>query len=119
MTIKDNLINTLNNLTKQPIKLLTVVICYFIINYFLGGIATLFLGTFILFFVFKFDYRIFIFCGLLFLLTCPLYLMQRKELMAEEMAVYAYYSLFLGISLQLLEFALEKMRRKKVKNSKS
>jgi len=92
------------SLKKQPFKLLVALFVYLVIFNIWGPLATLFLGTAFLFAIMNWDSRVFIVFGLLFLISCPLYLLQRKELMAEEMAVYAYYSLFLGVMLQIIEY---------------
>lgn len=102
----------LDSLKKQPAKLIIALLFYFIFGQFWGSISAIFLGSFVLFALFAWDSRIFIGCGLLFLLACPLYLLGRKELMAEEMSIYAYYCLFLGVMLQIIEYGREKRRGK-------
>lgn len=97
----------LNQIKQKPTFLILGIIFYIIFNSIWGFIAALFLGTFLLFAMYQWDSRVFIGFGLLFLLATPFYLLQRKELMAEEMAVYAYYFLFLGVILQLIEYIRE------------
>ena len=88
------ILKILNQIKQKPIFLIISILAYIGFNYLWGGLAGLFLGSFVLFILYKWDSRIFIGFGLLFLLAAPFYLLLRKELMAEEMAVYAYYFLF-------------------------
>jgi len=100
-----NFIGTiLFDVKQNPFKVLIAILACVIFDILWGYISAIFLGTFVLFILLKWDSRVFIAIGLLFLISCPLYLLQRKELMAEEMAVYAYYALFLGVMLQLIEY---------------
>src|SRR3989339_1606392 len=100
-----NFIGTiLSDIKRNPVKVLIAIIAFVVFDLLWGYISAIFLGTFVLFILLKWDSRVFIAGGLLFLISCPLYLLQRKELMAEEMAVYAYYSLFLGVMLQIIEY---------------
>jgi hypothetical protein len=50
------------------------------------------------------DSRVFIGIGLIFLLACPFLLAFEKKAFAEEMAVYAYYMLALGVLLQIIQY---------------
>jgi len=92
------------DLKKHPFRLLLGLLAFILIFNYWGALAALFIGTAIIFALMHWDSRVFVAVGLLFLLACPIYLLQRKEMMAEEMAVYAYYSLFLGVMLQILEY---------------
>ena len=94
----------ISSIQEHPIKLLIAILAYILINAFLGFEAALFLGTLVLFALLRWSSKIFIGIGLLFLISCLLYLTQRKIMLAEQMANYAYYSLFLGIILHLFEY---------------
>lgn len=50
------------------------------------------------------DSRVFIGVGLIFLISCPVLLAFEKKVLAEEMAVYAYYMLALGVALQIVQY---------------
>jgi hypothetical protein len=50
------------------------------------------------------DSRVFIGIGLIFLIFCPFLLAFEKKVLAEEMAVYAYYMLALGVFLQIVQY---------------
>ena len=101
------ILKILNQIKNNPIFLILAIISYLVFYYLWGAVAALFLSAFVLFILYQWDSRIFIGFGLLFLISCPFYLLQRKELLAEEMAVYAYYFLFLGVMLQLIEYMRE------------
>jgi len=104
MKLEQTANNILLSIKDHPWRVLLALILAIVFNYVWGHIAAIFLGVFVLFALLKWDSRVFIAIGLLFLISCPFYLLQRKELMAEEMAVYAYYSLFLGVCLQIIEY---------------
>lgn len=59
------------------------------------------------------DGRLFFGFGLLFLLFCPFLLGSGKKLIAEDMAVYAYYMLALGVLMQVIEHGRESLAHRK------
>jgi len=103
----------IDSIKSHPYKLLIAIFLFFILKWLWGAEAGIFLGIFILFFLMKWDSRVFVFFGLIFLVTCPFLLMFEKEFVAEDMAVYAYYCLFLGVSLQLVEYWRENRQTRK------
>lgn len=104
MNVYGKILILLENIKQHPLQLSIAIIFYVVCSQLWGGLAALFVGTFVLFALLGLDTRVFIFIGLFFLATTPFYLFQRKELMAEQMAIYAYYSLSLGICLQIVEY---------------
>lgn len=107
MSVYGKILSILNNLKQHPLRLIVSILVYLGLNQLWGGFAALFLGIFVLFVLFNLDSRIFIFIGLIFFASAPFYLFQRKELMAEEIAIYGYYCLFLGVCLQIVEYLKE------------
>jgi len=69
-------------------------------NIFLSFIIGVALGILLL----GWDSRVFIGFGLVFLIACPFLLAFEKKTTAEEMAVYAYYMLALGVIMQILQY---------------
>jgi peptidoglycan/LPS O-acetylase OafA/YrhL len=68
-----------------------------------GFEAAFFIALLFLFLLLEIDSRILIFFALLFLLSCPFLLFFEQEFRAEQMAIYAYYLLFIGTVLALIE----------------
>ncbi len=64
------------------------------------------------FILFRWDARIYIAFGLIFLISTSLLLVFEKEYWAEEMAVYAYYMLALGVILMIVQYVLESLSQK-------
>lgn len=59
------------------------------------------------------DGRLFFGFGLLFLLFCPFLLGSGEKSLAEDMAVYAYYMLALGVLMQVIEHGRESLAHRK------
>ena len=110
--IKRFLLNFINPITNHPYKTLAVVFIFWFLEWRWGFEASFFITLFFLFLLLELDYRILIFFALLFLLSCPFYLIIKDQFQAEQMAIYAYYLLFIGIVLSLIEY----IRAKKEKN---
>ena len=102
--------SVLNSIINQPIRTLAVVFIFWFLEWLWGFEASFFISLFFLFLLFHWDYRILIVFALLFLLSCPFYLIFEKQFRAEQMAIYAYYFLFIGTVLALIE------HRKKSRN---
>jgi hypothetical protein len=104
-----NFFNTLvNSIKNRPYKTLAVVFIFGFLEWYWGFEASFFISLFFLFWLLKFDFRILISFALLFLISCPLYLIDNDSFRAEQMAIYAYYLLFIGVILSLIELAREK-----------
>ena len=87
----------------HPYKTLVVIFIFWFLEWRWGFEASFFISIFFLFLLFHWDYRILIAFALLFLLSCPFYLIFEKQFRAEQMAIYAYYFLFIGTVLALIE----------------
>jgi hypothetical protein len=70
------------------------------------------------------DSRFFIGAALVFLIACPFWLAFEKKSIAEELAVYAYYMLALGVFLQIIQyfkdsfFSENRSKKRKKRHSK-
>lgn len=111
--LADKIDSIIESVRSHPYKVFIGIVLFFILKWLWGAEAGIFLGIFILFLLMKWDSRVFVFFGLIFLVTCPFLLMFEKDVTAENMAVYAYYCLFLGVSLQLVEYWRENRQTRK------
>lgn len=104
-----SIINTIHTDLKEHIVKVAIV---------LGILATVYLiseNIFVSFIVaavcavmlLHWDSRIFFVFGLIFLVFCPFLLAFEKKTVAEEMAVYAYYMLALGVIMQIVHHVRE------------
>jgi hypothetical protein len=103
----------IEQLRRQPWKVAAVVIVFGLLNWFAGFVAAFFWSLFLLFALFGWDGRLFFCWALVFLIACPLYLLQRKEGMAENVAIYAYYFMCLGLFLDLIDYVRTKNKNPK------
>lgn len=90
-------------IVSHPYKTLMVVFIFWFLGNFWEFEVSFFVALFFLFLILEFDYRILIGFALLFLLSCPVFLILEKDAKAEQMAIYAYYLLFIGVVLILIE----------------
>ena len=111
--IKRFLIDFVNSITSHPYKTLAVVFIFWFLQRRWGFEASFFITLFFLFLLLRWDYRILISFALLFLLSCPFYLIIDEKFRAEQMAIYAYYLLFIGTVLALVEYLKEGREKKK------
>ncbi|HBU06562.1 MAG TPA: hypothetical protein DEB09_00590 [Candidatus Magasanikbacteria bacterium] len=102
-SVKEYLIKFIFPITSHPYKTLAVVFIFALLEWFWGFEASFFITLFFLFLLLKLESRILIFFALLFLLSCPFFLFANDTSQAEQMAVYAYYLLFIGTVLALVE----------------
>ena len=105
--------NFIDSIKNHPYKILVVVFIFWFLEWRWGFEASFFITLFFLFLLFHWDSRILIAFALLFLISCPFYLILGKKFQAEQMAIYAYYLLFIGTVLSLIEC----LRAKKTKNA--
>jgi len=97
----------------HPYKTLVVIFIFWFLEWRWGFEASFFITLFFLFLLLRWDYRILISFALLFLLSCPFYLIIDEKFRAEQMAIYAYYLLFIGTVLALVEYLKEGREKKK------
>jgi len=91
--------NFKENIIKTAIVFVILATVYLLSgNIFLSFIIGVALGILLL----GWDSRVFIGFGLVFLIACPFLLAFEKKTTAEQMAVYAYYMLALGVIMQIL-----------------
>jgi len=100
----------INAIKNRPYKTLVVVFIFWFLQWYWGFEASFFVTLFFLFWLLRFDFRILISFALMFLVSCPFYLLNNNTFRAEQMAIYAYYLLFLGVVLSMIELAREKNR---------
>lgn len=101
--LKKSLINITQPIASRPYKTLAAVFVFWILERQWGFEAGFFVSLFFLFLLLKLDYRILFFFALLFLAGCPFYLVAENQFYAEKMAIFAYYLLFIGTVLSLIE----------------
>lgn len=94
-------------------KITIIKICLIIIVLILSlykniePIDLLILGYGLISFLFILESRISVGFALIFLVSCPILLILKKQGIAEQMAVYAYYFLVIGVLTQIREFLKE------------
>ncbi len=98
----------INSIKNRPYKTLAVVFIFWLLEWRWGFEAGFFVTLFFLFWLLKFNSRILIALALMFLVSCPFYLIYDNTFRAEQMAIYAYYLLFIGVVLSLIELRREK-----------
>ncbi|MCK4781691.1 hypothetical protein KAS79_02055 [Candidatus Parcubacteria bacterium] len=103
LSLQNELRKFVNSIINHPYKALVVVFIFWFLVWHWGFEASFFITLFFLFLLLRLDCRILIFFALLFLISCPFYLILGKEFRAEQMAIYAYYLLFIGVILALIE----------------
>lgn len=86
--------------------ILTLIVVGIFIIWQLGAIPGLLWLLFLSFLVFEWDNRIIALFALGFLVSCPFLLIFKKEVLAEQSAVYAYYFLVITVILQLIEYTV-------------
>jgi len=91
----------------HPYKTLVVIFIFWFLEWRWGFEASFFITLFFLFLLLELDYRILISFALLFLLSCPFYLIVENKFRAEQMAIYAYYFLVMTVVLQIKEYLEE------------
>ncbi len=96
--------NIQEDITKTVIILLLFAVFFF---FFKSSLAALLLGSAFAVVFFRWDSRVFFGIALAFLVSCPIYLLLKDESTAENMAVYAYYLLAIGVIVQIIEHARE------------
>jgi len=93
------------HLVKSSITIFSLTIVYILSSsIFLSFIISAALAVLLL----NWDSRFFIGVGLFFIASCPILLVFNKQNTAEEMAIYAYYMLTLGVILQIIQYFNEK-----------
>ncbi|MCX6781630.1 MAG: LytR C-terminal domain-containing protein [Candidatus Magasanikbacteria bacterium] len=99
------IINIICNDFKEHIVKTGIAITILITVYLLSGniFLSFIIGLAIAILLLGWDSRVFVGLGLIFLITCPFLLAYEKKSLAEEMAVYAYYMLALGVVLQIVQ----------------
>jgi len=98
----------INSIKNRPYRTLAVVFIFWFLEWHWGFEAGFFVTLFFLFWLLKFNSRILIAGALMFLISCPLYLINNQTGRAEQMAIYAYYLLFISVILSLIELRREK-----------
>lgn len=82
-----------------------IVFLISVIVFFLWGFSSaLFWLLFLSFLVYGWENRIFAFLALVFLIFCPILIYLGKEIMAEKIAIWAFFFLVMSVVLQMVEF---------------
>lgn len=89
-----------------------VVILLSVLSYFLWGLSSALLWfLFLAFFAYGWESRIVAAFALICLAICPILLSLKKDALAEQMAIYAYYFLVMTVVLQIKEYREELKNR--------
>jgi len=94
-------------LIKHWIKSLIILLVFVLLALLVNFTAAFFWSLFLAFLIMRLDNRIFIAAALICLIICPFLLLFKYQLWSEQVAVWAYYFLALGVILQIIEFILE------------
>ena len=94
-------------LIKHWIKSLIVLLVFVLLALLVNFTAAFFWSLFLAFLIMHLDSRVFIAAALMCLLACPFLLVFKYQLWAEQLAIWAYYFLALGVILQIIEFIRE------------
>jgi len=110
-------LKTIGELKKYIIKerlrffLLAIIVVLFLI-WKAETELVVFFSVFLTFFLFGWGSEIVVIFALFFLATCPFFIVYKKDLLAEQFALYAYYSLVIVAILQFKEIYGEEKRSK-------
>lgn len=104
------------DLTKTVICLLLFLVFFL---FFKNSLTALLLGSTLAVVFFRWDSRIFFGVALLFLVSCPIFLFLKDETWAEQMAIYAYYLLVVGVIIQIIDYAKEQSEVEGIKKTAS
>lgn len=99
-----------NNLLKAAIVILMLGAIWWLSRNILLTMALLPALSFLFF---RWETRIYIAAGLLFLVFCPFLLAAGQEAQAEKMAEYAFYMLSLGVLMMILEEIVMGIQRRR------
>ena len=116
LTLNNKIKRFVDSIINHPYRALVVVFIFWFLTWRWGFESGFFITLFFLFLLLRWDARILIFFALLFLISCPFYLIVGNEFRAEQMAIYAYYLLFIGVVLSLIESVRERRKKRLVKN---
>jgi len=82
-----------------------IVLAFAISAYFLWDLSSALLWLlFLVFLVYEWENRIIAVLALISLASCPVLLSFKKDALAEQMAVYAYFFLVMTVVLQIVEY---------------
>lgn len=100
------------DLAKQkPLRVAMVALIYLLVKNLTGSfLLAFFVSFFLLSWILRIESRIALGWGLMMLLGAPLYLLVGREGRAEDLALYAYYFLIAGVTLQFLEYRQEEAK---------
>ena len=115
-----NIINRINTDFKEHIVKTSIVVLVFVTSYLLleNIFLAFIISSAVAILVLNWDSRVFIGIALIFLISCPILLAMEKKTVAEEMAVYAYYMLALGVFLQIIQYFKESFASPKLRKGK-
>ena len=101
-----NIIDKINADLKEHILKASIAVSILATAYLLSEniFLSFIIGSVVAILLLGWDSRVFIGIGLIFLISCPFLLAFEKKALAEEMAVYAYYMLALGVVLQIVHY---------------
>ncbi len=97
---------------KLQTVLLSIILSLLLLWQLSDGIIV-FTTIFFIFLLYKWDIRIIVGASFIFLASCPVLVIYKRENIAELTAVYAYYFLLMVVILQVKEY-LEESRKKKI-----
>lgn len=111
---KDSLKQIWSDLRQQPFKTIVVMaiitIPFVLLN---NKLNALLLASIIPIIAYNWDVRAYFVIALIFLASLPIFLILKQEYWAEQMAIYVYYLLCLGVIAQIVEYVRESRQQDK------
>jgi len=104
-----SLVQFVNNSLKEDISktLVMLLILIILFLFFDSSLAAILFASALAVLIFRWESRIFFGLALIFLIFCPVFLIADSESHAENMAIYAYYLLVVGVVVQIIEYIRE------------
>ncbi|MBU1132440.1 LytR C-terminal domain-containing protein [Patescibacteria group bacterium] len=100
------IIDKINNDIRENVLKSGIALACFVISYFIwfNVLLSFVVASAVAIIILRWDSRIYIAIGLVFLIACPILLAFGQDAIAEKTAIYAYYMMALGIFLQLVHY---------------
>ncbi len=92
------------DIMKKKYYSLALAMLFFVLWWQLSLTAAIFWILFLSFLLYQWDSRDIALLALISLASCPFLLIFKKEALAEQMAIYAYYFLVITVVLQIVEY---------------
>jgi len=102
-----------DDLSEHPFRTLAVIFIFYFVDYAWGFEVALYLALFFLILFFRWDTKILLGLGLIFVFASPVFLLKMTLKEVDVYTTYGYYFLFFGIIGQIISYFEDKLRRAK------